>query len=571
MPLTTLELLPNEILFQCFQYLNIIHIFHSFDQLNHRFNRLIRNISFHLNFQNVPSKFQCEQFCQKLSIEQTIKTQLHSLYLSNKSTCYPAHLFLSKCSLTDFPNLRSLTFHHTTQVNWKRICSTLPLLSELSCLQMIDSFMGDSFITDNMMSLLATMSQIQILKLTFRNYQQWASNIHFPSLVYLSINRCYSTDLFSTLTNALKLKYFRIEEVPYTTSPPTPVNLTNPAINLQILHIDSFEGEIDHLFQLLERTPNLENLLILNCCRPNIINVDRWKDLMIFSLRHLKKFQFIFSIDYAHRSENDEQILKRFQNSFPYTEYIMTRVHVTIYTIPYPSKSFMIRLDRDRHYNDMVNYMNTFDYVKYLTIEPVILEEKNQYHFSNVDSLSLARTCSLFRDHPLKVKYSDFRCLQMTVNLANIKHLSLSQDFKFETSDIFVEIFKSARDLTSLSVYLDDLGHWIEDGELCKYFNKCIRKLEFFVFNWFQNSIQLEQFCNIFNNLEQLYCTVNELETLFLIKYLPRLTYLQIDVFYKNYQISSIGNELEKLGLDIVGSFDAEYNPRLLFIWINRN
>lgn len=93
------EFLPNEILLQCFSYLNIIHVFHSFDQLNHRFNSLIRNIPFGLNFENIHNKFQCEQFCMKLSNDETMKNQLYSLHLSNNNTCYPVHLFLSNFSL----------------------------------------------------------------------------------------------------------------------------------------------------------------------------------------------------------------------------------------------------------------------------------------------------------------------------------------------------------------------------------------------------------------------------------------------------------------------------------------
>ncbi|CAF2084700.1 unnamed protein product [Rotaria magnacalcarata] len=42
------ELLPNEIFIECFQYLYASDIMYSFDQLNYRFNKLIRNISLHL-------------------------------------------------------------------------------------------------------------------------------------------------------------------------------------------------------------------------------------------------------------------------------------------------------------------------------------------------------------------------------------------------------------------------------------------------------------------------------------------------------------------------------------------
>ncbi len=44
------ELLPNEILILCFEYLNAIDILYSFDGLNDRLNRLIRNISLFFGF-----------------------------------------------------------------------------------------------------------------------------------------------------------------------------------------------------------------------------------------------------------------------------------------------------------------------------------------------------------------------------------------------------------------------------------------------------------------------------------------------------------------------------------------
>jgi hypothetical protein len=47
------ELFPNEILIECFEFLNAFDIFNSFDQLNYRFDHLIRNIPLHLNFGNV--------------------------------------------------------------------------------------------------------------------------------------------------------------------------------------------------------------------------------------------------------------------------------------------------------------------------------------------------------------------------------------------------------------------------------------------------------------------------------------------------------------------------------------
>ncbi|CAF1432028.1 unnamed protein product [Adineta steineri] len=51
------ECLPNEILMKCFQYLNATDIIYSFNQLNYRFSKLIRNSPLHLS---------CSQYQQSL-------------------------------------------------------------------------------------------------------------------------------------------------------------------------------------------------------------------------------------------------------------------------------------------------------------------------------------------------------------------------------------------------------------------------------------------------------------------------------------------------------------------------
>jgi hypothetical protein len=47
------EDLPNKILLECLKSLNALNLFHSFDDLNKRFCKLIRSTNLHLNFENV--------------------------------------------------------------------------------------------------------------------------------------------------------------------------------------------------------------------------------------------------------------------------------------------------------------------------------------------------------------------------------------------------------------------------------------------------------------------------------------------------------------------------------------
>ncbi len=94
------ELLPNEIIIECFQYLNVFDIFHSFGQLNSRFNKLIRNIPLYLNFENVQKRI-FDRFCTEIFLNPQMKQHIYSLNLSNKDSCGQIELFLKLFSLNE--------------------------------------------------------------------------------------------------------------------------------------------------------------------------------------------------------------------------------------------------------------------------------------------------------------------------------------------------------------------------------------------------------------------------------------------------------------------------------------
>ncbi len=102
--ITNLELLPNEILIQCFQYLKASDLFHSFDEFNHRFNHLIRHIPLCVDFENV-NKSMFDEFCTKMSVDQEIKAQIYSLHLPNELIPLQAKRFWSLFSFEEFVNL----------------------------------------------------------------------------------------------------------------------------------------------------------------------------------------------------------------------------------------------------------------------------------------------------------------------------------------------------------------------------------------------------------------------------------------------------------------------------------
>ncbi len=66
------ELLPNEIFIKCFEYFNVLEIYYSFDELNFRFNQLIRSIPLHPNLQNIRKSI-LDRFCTKMLSNPEIK------------------------------------------------------------------------------------------------------------------------------------------------------------------------------------------------------------------------------------------------------------------------------------------------------------------------------------------------------------------------------------------------------------------------------------------------------------------------------------------------------------------
>jgi hypothetical protein len=76
------ELLPNELVIECFEFLDIYDIFYSF---NH-FNQLIRTIPLHLHFQH-SQKSSFDKICKFLLLNSEVKNLIYSLELSTKNTC----------------------------------------------------------------------------------------------------------------------------------------------------------------------------------------------------------------------------------------------------------------------------------------------------------------------------------------------------------------------------------------------------------------------------------------------------------------------------------------------------
>ncbi|CAF1295967.1 unnamed protein product [Rotaria magnacalcarata] len=133
-----LELLPNELTIECFEYFYIFHLFYSFNGLNDRFNKLIRNIPIHVSFDHV-CKSTFDHFCKQLLSNSEIKQQIYSLHLSNKDTCRQIDRFLTLIPLNELLHLQTLTLTQLDRENIVKLKSMLAISTNLFSSELISS------------------------------------------------------------------------------------------------------------------------------------------------------------------------------------------------------------------------------------------------------------------------------------------------------------------------------------------------------------------------------------------------------------------------------------------------
>ncbi|CAF1578837.1 unnamed protein product [Didymodactylos carnosus] len=570
-----LELLPNEILIECFRYLETVQMFYSFDQLNSRYNRLIRRIPLHLDFRDTP-RLICDQFCQKMLSDEEIKNQIFSIRLSNKDTTYGIQSFLSTFQLVDdFPHLQSLTLVRVSKSNVIQLISTLPLLSGLSCFRLIDPQIEKKEI----FSILPT-CQLHTLMLSTLS-KDFQITDQLSSITNLTISECHLRDLFQILRTASELKYLNIHHIQRYSSNRVDTNnhfSNHHAIHLKQLIIKHIEYDFSDFIIILKQTPNLNSLTLGASSDKNLVDACQWEDLISSSLPSLKNFKFRIYYYHGNNKNGLEERFKQFQSDFWckqhhwYTEYELSNYEALIYTIPYIFSIYALVPHTKGRGNELINNVNIFANVTNLRINPDALRNERQYYFPYVISLSLR--CPDLID-TLLLTAKDIQSLKVIVNFSTLQELYIPYTFQLETPSVLLEILKGAPHLSSLCIHLDILQSLFEDDQLCQYLNKMIRKLDIgsFYDKLLDDYDRLTDICQVFSNIEELTCTIYRLDCLlFLIQHFSKLS--RISVALGEYHLVSAVPGLEeqthRLGMKIVADFDV-YNSLLLTIHINRN
>lgn len=565
-----LESLPNEILIECFEYLDGLDILHGFNRLNQRFTQLIRNIRLYIDFQAIP-KLSFEQSLNDLISNEDIQQQIYSIKLSNKGTQFQIEPFLNRFSLHQFSNLRSLTF---VDIFRNTLLNLLPLPASISCLHIYDS--NDLIDTDKV-----PLTGLQVTTLPTVTHIE---NNDLLNVRNLTIRVCTVPQYFRMLTTGVQLRYLNINIWHgfnnFMLNDTSLYPKRNPLIHLRELNIklpNKFGFEF--VQNTVERMPNLIALTIhQQDSLSDMFNASNWQKLITTSLPLLKTFQIYFNCCMVSDGSND---LEQFQTDFWqnehqwFIEYAVSDTMVELYTIPFAFNKYKLPFHTVRYYTDINNSSETFLNVTRLTIEPILTEENLQYHFPCVTWLSLGDFSS--RNYKIQRSINRYiESLKMIVNLSNIRHLSVVSK-SFNNPKILSQILKQIPELRTFKIHVTLLESLLKDDKCYEYISKSITELKIYEpmsergqssgYNWIL-------FCKIFSNLETITCSVTDEGILsLLLTNLSNLLRVNLYLPTRSDHVDRIQNLKEKtqtLGFDIsIHMTGLFYRPKAL-IWILR-
>ncbi|UJR08040.1 hypothetical protein I4U23_012317 [Adineta vaga] len=337
------ESLPNELLIECFQYLNGPYLFYSFDQLNIRFFNLIRSIPLHINFSQMEKSI-FDKFEQIITSDAQLKQKIISLKLSNNEAYGKIGDFLSSFPLRDFIHLRSLALINLDEKDiQEHLIPMLSLLSNLYYFSFTDERDLSGYVYDptslfsyfrfQPLEILSSLPKSNLRKLSIPYFVFNAISLKITSL---TVSVCSIDDLFELFQYAPLLKDVKIQQLIKSKSRNDLSNVMNKINTIYVKELILEESMIkfDKLELLLEHLSSLQKLSIFVRNQSDIFDANRWQTLIQSSLKHLSIFKFCFKhFDLKTFSE----VFNQFQTDFWhkehqwYTDYRLS----SIYTIPY--------------------------------------------------------------------------------------------------------------------------------------------------------------------------------------------------------------------------------------------
>ncbi|CAF0845169.1 unnamed protein product [Adineta steineri] len=523
------ESLPNELFIECFQYLNASDIFRSFDQLNSRFHLLIRNCPLYVNFHEF-KKLNFNEFCQVISSNPELKQNIISLQLSNDKTYGQIRLFLSLFSLNEFLNLRSLSLIGIQNYCCQQLLHALPSLSNLhrlSCTPTRGVFPD--------MSPALLQSNIRILTIpSVYLHSTFTDNI-MMTVISLTIHRCSAFDLYKLLKYTTVLKYLKIEKLYDNQKNDIVPNNTKNAFHLKQFIVKYANVKFESLKLILQCLPSLEIFSIYSQDNIEMIDANRWQNLIEIYLPVLTVFKFCFGEFSVYSYEEKLIKITQFQSDFWhekhqwYIDYKIDYFSLIVYTLPYIHNDYTLTTadhgsDNSNQFDNLDEFDSSdrFDNVNELSIWTRMIRSDSSFYFRNVKTLRLTSGVEGEGEtDEYELQTYDLQFLDVIVNLSNIQHLIIAEECYMSSSEVLLNILEQLPVVSSLTIRRDQLISYLDNYQLCKWLNEKIKTLNISS-GWNQSGIHNQfgnenLFSKTFLNVEHLICDIETLDELLLI------------------------------------------------------
>jgi len=569
-----MDVLPNELLLECFKYLDALDIFHSFDRLNYRFSTLIRSIPLYLDFLKISTE-KYYQTCLKLLSDTNIKQQIYSLKL-NSNNGYKMHIIKSELLANGFPRLHSLFLIHFDENALHELKIKFTQLSQLRSFHIIGKNLNNS------KTVHINIPIPQLHTLTLPRLPNAELFLHrFSSIRKLRVCTSDILTIHSLLNCVTRLQSLYIDNLnTFERRPNSPT--VNDFLKIYSLHnlkrlsIQCFKGNFPDIAGIFKRLTCLTVLTLKNYQDSKLFDVNQWECLIRSSLTQLKTFNIFLKYSIVNVEEPTiNEVYRQFQSDFWmkehkwYIECMKSCKASTIYTIPYPYQTYIFMPDSNIDFNPTVDRRNAFIFTNYVDIDFNLRTYQCPCYFPYVTSLCLGQCC-------LNEEYLGL--LRKVINPTNIIALDIADTCQFENSMALTKMLKASPNISTLRISPEKIIALLDDEELCRYLSKMIRILA--VMAKRGSKVELSQLSKIFQtfvNVEKLTCNITKrLSLQLLLESLPNLSELWIFnfTFRKSVAIELAQFFAEitpKLGINVIPSFQKPFNFCLILSFTRNN
>ena len=514
--MTKLEYLPNELFLECFRYINVWDLFHSFDHMNQRFSTLIRSFPMHLNFENVPSS-RMKHFLEELQTP-SMKLNVHSLHLSLGRSFRPTKNFMRQFSLDEFPSLKSIALSRMESTDVSRM---LAMLSTVPNLQSVILSVNDDvevLITDDFP--LAKLKRLTIPTLggNLRIFEQtWC--MRYLTLSHTQLNQMSAIFRCAPRLVELTIKHF--------------IKESNERVNFHgasavCLERLNMEGSISFslIENLLQNTPNLRFFKLVSF-GSEIMDADRWEQLICSSIPNLAIFQFYFTCSRGYRSSLNAGLtsnLEQFGGDFWQKQHewlVQWKSYPSfaeVYTVPDMRHEYRFSTPNVFCGSESVDSKTTLNGVTDLVLEYDHIQGSISHYFPNVRTLRMENRVPNYDLSYSTLSKETIQSFKNILCLSNVTNLYIHDRCSLESSSAMLDLLLAAPNISTITMSKELFEDASADAQVCCALNLMIKRFNFSLKYcndpFFRDEEFTQQFFRTFTNLEEFSCFIFSPQTL---------------------------------------------------------